>query len=265
MVNPGYLNTAGKQSPFWASFGTDPGGALVSDGYKYLRAGGAGVNYFKDSSDTRLFYVYNADNSSPDNSDFFTTDDKFDDYHGVYYGDRVAASAQNNQGTAGLGLGVLGGFDASVPLMTVAESYFLQSEAVLRGWTSGDALELLKSGVKSSYEYLYSRAGKSIASADAAADTYISLHVTAVDLKSIITQKWAALNGVNIFESWTEYRRTGFPNLNVLPLSKAPGLTTHIPTKLMYPTSEQNTNQVNYKAAVAKGNDPQSTKVFWMK
>ncbi|HXS59021.1 MAG TPA: SusD/RagB family nutrient-binding outer membrane lipoprotein [Hanamia sp.] len=265
MVNPGYLNTAGKQNPFWASYGTTPGGSLVSDGYNYLRAGGAAVNYFQDSSDTRLFYVYNADGSSPDNSDFFKINDNFNDYHGVYYGDRVTAAAQNNGGTAGLGLGVLGGYNASVPLMTAAESYFLQSEAALRGWISDDALSLLKTGVKSSYEFLYTRSGNSISNADAAAYIYDSVHVTKVDLKAIITQKWAALDGVNNFESWTEYRRTGFPTTAVLPLSKFPGNTRHIPTKLMYPTSEQNTNQDNYKAAVALGNDPQSTKVFWMK
>jgi hypothetical protein len=265
MVNPGYLNSAAKQNPFWASYGTDPGGSLVSDGYNYLRAGGAGVNFFQDSSDTRLFYVYNADNSSPDRADFFTIDDDFDHYHGVYYGDRAAATAQNNKGTAGLGLGVLGGFDASVPLMTAAESYFLQSEAALRKWTGDDALTLMQNGIKASYEFLYTRGGKSLADADAAADTYISLHATVVDLKAIITQKWAALDGVNNFEAWTEYRRTGYPNTTVLPLTKFPGNARHIPTKLMYPTSEANTNQDNYKAAVAQGNDPQSTKVFWMK
>lgn len=265
MVNPGYLNTAGKQNPFWASYGTTPGGSLVSDGYNYLRAGGAGVNFFKDSSDSRLFYVYAPDNSRPDNPDFFITDANPSDYHGVYYGDRTAASAQNNKGTAGIGHGVMSGFDASVPLMTAAESYFLQAEAAMRGWISGNAKTLMNSGITASYEYLYSQAGE--AGADAAAADYINNHKNMVaDLKTIITQKWAALDGVNCFEAWTEYRRTGFPSSNILPLTKAAGAgSVHIPTKLMYPTSEQNTNQSNYNAAVAKGNDPQATKIFWMK
>jgi hypothetical protein len=212
-----------------------------------------------------LFYVYNADNSSPDRADFFTVNDNFSDYHGVYYGDRVTAAAQGTKGTAGLGLGVLGGFDASVPLITAAESYFLQSEAALRGWTSDDAKTLLRNGITANYEFLYTRSGKSVADADAAATAYLVNHATSVNLQEIITQKWAALDGVNNFEAWTEYRRTGFPTTAVLPLTKFPGNTRHIPTKLMYPTSEQNTNQDNYKAAVAQGNDPQSTKVFWMK
>ncbi|MEO8721589.1 MAG: SusD/RagB family nutrient-binding outer membrane lipoprotein, partial [Ginsengibacter sp.] len=188
---------------------------------------------------------------------------KFGDYHGVFYGDRKAATDQQNQGTAGIGLGILSNFNASVPLMTAAESYFLQSEAALRGWTSGDDLALLKSGVRASFNYLYSRGDK--ADGEAAADVYISMHVTDVSLKAIILQKWVALNGNNMFEAWTEYRRTGIPGLDVLPLSKFAGLARHIPTKLMYPTSEQTTNQENYKAAIATGNDPQSSKVFWMK
>lgn len=265
LVNPGYLNSAGKQSPFWASYGVDPGGSLYSDGYNYLRGGGAAVNFYKDSNDARLFYVYAPDGSAPNNSDFFTVDSDPSHYHGVYYGDRTAASAQNNKGTVGLGHGILAGFDAAAPIMTAAESYFLQSEAALRGWTNGDALALLRSGVKASYEFYFTQGGSSVATADAAADTYLTNHVLSVDLNSIINQKWAALDGVNNFEAWTEYRRTGFPGPSVLPLTKFPGNTNHIPTKLMYPTSEANNNQDNYKAAVSQGNDPQNTKVFWMK
>jgi hypothetical protein len=264
LVNPGYLNTGGKQNPLWASYGTDPGGALVSDGFNYLRAGGAAVNFFQENNDKRLFYVYSPDNSGPDKSDFFTLSDDFDEFHGVFYGDRDAASDQGNSGTAGIGIGVMSGFDASVALMTAAESYFLQAEAALKGWTTDDALALYQSGITASYEFLYSRAGNG-GDADADAAAYIADNATSVDLEGIITQKWAALDGVNAFEAWCEYRRTGYPSSDILPLSVAPGLSRHMPTKLMYPTSEANTNQDNYKAAVAKGNDPQNTKVFWMK
>jgi hypothetical protein len=265
MVNPGYLNSAGKQNPIWASYGVDPGGSLYSDGYNYLRGGAAAVNFYKDNSDARLFYVYAPDNSAPNTSAFFQTDTNPDHYHGVYYGDRTAASAQNNKGTVGLGHGIMPGFDASVPIITAAESYLLQSEAAMRGWISGDATALLKQGVTASFEFYFTQGGSSVADADAAATEYLNNHPMTADLQTIITQKWAALDGVNNFEAWTEYRRTGYPTAAVLPLTKFPGNTRHIPTKLMYPTSEQNTNQDNYKAAVAQGNDPQSTKVFWMK
>jgi hypothetical protein len=278
LVNPGYMNTAGKQNPYWGSYGVDPGGSLYSDGFVYARAGGAAVNFFKSRNDPRLFYVYAPDQTQPDPADasqnitispntsyFFETDTNFAHYHGVLYGDRIAANAQGVKGTAGIGHGVMSGFDASVPLMTAAESYFLQAEAAFRGWTDEDAQELYEDGIFASFEYLYTAAGDNADDADDAADDYITANAGTVSIQNIITQKWAALAGINSFEAWTEYRRTGYPSESVLPLTKFPGNSRAIPTKLMYPTSEANTNQNNYKAAVAQGNDPQSTKVFWMK
>lgn len=265
LVNPGYLNTAGKQNPYWATNGVNPGGSLYTDGYKYQVAGGAGVAFFKGNSDPRLFFVYAPDGSDPSTAAFSVTDTLPAHYHGVYYGDRDAANAQKTQGTAGVGHGVMSKFNAPVPLMLASESYFLQAEAAFRGWTSGVAQVLYEDGITASFEYLYKTGGATVAAADKDAATYISVTAGTVSIQNIITQKWAALAGINSFEAWTEYRRTGFPSAMVLPLTKFPGNTRAIPTKLMYPTSEQNTNQDNYKAAVAKGNDPQSSKVFWMK
>lgn len=265
LVNPGYLNTAGKQNPYWGRYGVDPGGSLYSDGYNYARGGGAAVDFFKNNNDPRLYYVYAPDGSVPNSSDFFTTNTNPGDYHGVYYGDRNTATAQNNAGTVGIGHGVMSGPTASVPLMLAAESYFLQAEAAFRGWTNDDAQTLYDAGITASFEYLYTAGGNSVSEADAAATNYISDNAGTVSIQNIIDQKWAALAGINSFEAWNEYRRTGYPTAAILPLSKFPGNSRHIPTKLMFPTSEQNTNQDNYKAAVAQGNDPQSSKVFWMK
>ncbi len=267
-VNPGYLNSGGKQNPYWASYGVDPGGSLVSDGYNYLRAGGAAVEYFTSHNDPRLFYIYAPNGSAPNTSDYFDVDANFSNYDAAYYGDRTTASALGNGGSAGIGHGVMSGFDAPVPLMLAAESYFLQAEAVERGWMSGDAATLYNMGITASFEYLYTQGGDSQSAADAAAMTYYNqasiMYSSATGIKQIITQKWADLAGINSFEAWSEYRRTGFPDMSVLPLSKYVPLTRHIPTKLMYPNSEANTNAENYNAAVAKGNDPQNTKVFWM-
>lgn len=265
LVNPGYLNTAGKQNPYWASYGVDPGGSMYSDGFNFLRGGGAAVNFFKTRNDPRLYYVYAPDNSAPNTPAFSVVDTLSSHYHGVYYGDRDAASAQNNKGTVGIGHGVMASYKASVPLISAAESYFLQAEAAFRGWTSGNAQKLYESGITSSFEYLYTSGGSSKASADADAKAYIAANAGTVSIEHIITQKWASLAATNSFEAWTEYRRTSYPNASILPLTKFPGNTRNIPTKLMYPTSEANTNQDNYKAAVAKGNDPQSSKIFWMK
>ncbi len=264
LVQPGYVNTDGKQNPLWSSYGVSPGGSLYSDGFNYVKAGGAAFDFFGNQNDPRMFYVYAPDGVQPNTTDYFTTDTDPSDYHAVYYGDRTTASAQGTNGTAGVGHGIMSGPTASVPLMLAAESYFLQAEAAFRGWTSGDAQTLYEDGITASFEYLYTAAGESASSADADAADYISANAGTASLKNIIDQKWAALAGINPYEAWNEYRRTGFPDLSILPLSMYPANSRHIPTRLMFPTSEQNTNQDNYKAAVAQGNDPQSTKVFWM-
>ena len=38
--------------------------------------------------------------------------------------------------------------------MLAAESYFLQAEAALRGWITGDAKDLYQKGVEASFRYL---------------------------------------------------------------------------------------------------------------
>ena len=74
----------------------------------------------------------------------------------------------------------------------------------------------------------------------------------------IITQKWAACNAVDPLEAYGDYRRLGIPSN--LPVSIAPQNTqTHIPYRLIYPTSELSYNAAN----VPSGADINS-KIFWM-
>lgn len=267
-VNPGYLNTSGKQSPLWASFATDPGGSLYSDGYKFLRAGGAGLNFLKDNNDPRLFHIYAPKGGmSPDNADFFKTDTDPNNYLGVYYGDRPTATSVGTNGTSGLGNGVLRGYDAPIALISAAQSYFLQSEAALKGWLPGGdaaAKTLYQNGITASFKSL------NVANATTAAQTYYSQSKNLVGwdastnkLEAIITQKWISMAYTHSVEAWAEYRRTGFPSTAVLPLTKFSGYGRHIPTILWYPKSESDTNQENYKAAGGPNTDPQNQKVFW--
>jgi hypothetical protein len=269
-VNPGYLNSAGKQNPLWARYGIDPGGAQYSDGYKYLRAGGAGVDFLKSNNDLRLFKIYAPKGGmSPDNADFFELDDDPNNYVGIYYGDRPAATKASTNGTSGIGNGVLSGFDAPVALISAAQSYFLQSEATLKGWLDGGdakAKELYESGITASFETL------GVEDADDAAETYYSQAVDYVGwdaspnkLKAIITQKWISMAFTDPMEAWAEYRRTGYPSIDILPETKFPGYGRHMPTILWYPKSESDTNQENYKSAGGPTTDPQNQKLFWAK
>ena len=80
-------------------------------------------------------------------------------------------------------------------------------------------------------------------------------------IKTIITQKWAALNAYDPLESFSDWRRLKIPS--DLPVSIYPGNTaTHIPYRLIYPTSEYNYNSSNVNGEGTI--DPLSSKIFWM-
>jgi hypothetical protein len=132
---------------------------------------------------------------------------------------------------------------APVKLFSASEAYFLQAEAVARGWAPGDVNTLFKAGIKASFDAL----GLS----QAAYDTYIAtapdaqLGTTMTEMiKAIITQKYYAMNGTQGFEAWTEYRRTGYPNIIVKSAASSLG-TNELPARFIYPETEI-TNNSNF-------------------
>lgn len=132
----------------------------------------------------------------------------------------------------------------AVPFITAAESYFLQAEAVARGWTNGigDASELYAQGITASFDYL----GEDVAEVPAllAQDTVAyPVGVPVEDqVNQIITQKWLSFNGVQGFEAWTEYRRTGYPSF--IEPSEASTLGADlIPKRILYPNTESIRNE----------------------
>ncbi len=269
-VNPGYLNTAGKQTPLWAAYGVDPGGSLYSDGFKYIRAGGAGVKFLNDNNDPRLYYVYSpVGGVSPNQSEFYDLVDDNSKYLGVFYGDRATATSLGTNKVSGPGNGILSTYNAPVQLISAAQSYFLQSEATLIGWLPGGdaaAKALYQKGIAASF------ATDGVPDADAAAQTYysqvkdlVSWDASTNKQEAIITQKWISMAFFHPLEAWAEVRRTGFPNSTILPTTKFPGYSRHMPTIFWYPKSEQDTNSKNYNDAGGPNTDPQTQKVFWDK
>jgi len=147
-------------------------------------------------------------------------------------------------------------------VMTAAESFFLQAEAVQRNLLTSDktAQQLYEMGITESYKLL------GVTSALAAATDYytnggenVSWASSPNKIEAIVTQKWIALAGYNSFEAWTEYRRTGFPR--GIPLSTKAASSIK-PVRLLYPLSEYSNNAQN---ASAQGTISQYTsKIFWM-
>jgi len=89
-------------------------------------------------------------------------------------------------------------------------------------------------------------------------------------LESIISQKWVA-NYLQGIQGWSEFRRTGYPELKAPkdgyhPSAKVCNLV--VPNRRPYPTDESQLNAENYMEAVNQLVDPtgqQQTKMFWQK
>lgn len=154
-------------------------------------------------------------------------------------------------------------------ILSSAESFFLQAEAVQRGLLTSNltAQALYEAGITESFKLLaVVDADNSETTSAELAKAYYTSEVDNADwddstnkLEAILTQKWIALAGFNGFEAWTEYRRTNYPT--GIPLStKASGSVK--PVRLLYPLSEYSNNAQN---VTAQGTISQFTsKIFWM-
>ena len=241
-VNPGYLNSSGKMNPFWGS-NVNTAGTYTQTLY---RAGAFAIQFYKNNNDPRLGAFYSKNGSGQ--------------YVGNFFGDQGIP----NSGTSGIGSGVLKSYSQDAIIMSLAESDFLQAEAVLRGWINVGmtAQELYEAGVTASFEYLglsaadaqtyYSQAGNKNT-------TWSATSGFQEQLALIIRQKWAAETWINEFEPFNDYRRLHLPA--DVPLSTSPFSTGIFPARLMYPQREIS---VNSASVSAQGNVTPGTKVWWM-
>lgn len=233
-ANPGYVNDANKQNPFYGAFGKTVAGDPASNA-NATRATDYAIS--KLATDPRRSRIYSPAGSS---SNFI----------GI---------AQNNVGgpvsaaLSGIGPGILKSASQDGVIMLAAESLLLQAEAASKGYITGDAEALYNAGVQASFDYL--GAGSSAAYLV----DYPYPADTAFNLQAIIYQKWVALMGINGFETWIEYRRTGFPA--DLPVAPNQSASTTIPVRLLYPSSEYAANPNNVPTQTSSA--AFTSKVFW--
>ncbi len=157
-------------------------------------------------------------------------------------------------------------------LISAAEVSFIKAEAIQRGYASGDAKANYETGIRQAIENLYAinalsdyAPALSLNSADV--DTYLTQSGVSWDsntnkIELILTQKWLDYNYLQPEQSWTEIRRTGYPQLDFkedtsTDLAKVP------PTRLLYPSDEASSNAEHYKEV--EGEDNLTTKIFWDK
>ncbi|MGI6120604.1 MAG: SusD/RagB family nutrient-binding outer membrane lipoprotein [Desulfosporosinus sp.] len=255
-VQPKYGKDVGKQNPFWNSFKINDAGGLDN----FNRANNYFLHLLMDNNDIRYKYFY-SEASSPTNGE---------NYYGFDYGyagdDKSAAQSSDVAGTGPgaynpeRGLGIGKGPDMAQWFFTSFESLFLQAEAIQRGALSGDAKTTYETAVKESFSWL------KVIDVDQEVATYLSRPFANWNsegntdkLKLILTQKYISMCGINGLETWTDYRRTGIPNVP-LSVSDSRGSKV-IPLRLIYPQEEYQYNAAN---ATAEGTiDPQTSKIFW--
>ena len=237
-----YLNVGGNQNPLYAEgvgLGRTPN----------IVASSTAVNAMTANNDPRLKLVYTPNSSG----------NVISIPQGSFAIQPPVAPSLPNAITGARFSTATGATAAAAPVkfISASESYFLQAEAVARGWATGDVTTLFQAGIKASFDAL------GVTTADY--NTYIA---TAPDaqlpadvagrVRAIITQKYYAMNGFQGFEAWTEWRRTGYPNILVKSQASTLG-TSDLPARLLYPDTEI-TRNANFP-----GLKPITEKVWWDK
>lgn len=191
--------------------------------------------------------------------------------------------------------------DTPITIINAAEVKFLMAEGVLNGWNMGgaDARTLYEDGIKLSHEewgatmsadYLTNTNTRGAfidekAPADNAPNFSSQITVNWVDaagdkekqLSKIITQKWISMYPFNTVEAWTEWRRTGYPNLMPIISNQSAGVVKDITQengrdrggmrRLKFSSKDIQADPKNVKAAVAllEGPDTHATDLWWAK
>ncbi len=148
---------------------------------------------------------------------------------------------------------------APAVIMSYAEVLFDLSEAVSRGFITGDAADLYTKAVTASLaQYAIT---DSATVADYLAQTAVKYDAGNYK-KSVGEQKWIALFGQGL-EAFAEWRRLDYPQLTP---AVAGTLGGKMPVRLIYPGSEQSLNGVSYTNAVKdQGPDLLTTKLWFDK
>lgn len=151
---------------------------------------------------------------------------------------------------------------AKMPLLNYAQVLFMRAEAAKIGYEAGGdaaAAVFYLDAIKASMEQygVYTLAAYNAYIADPAV-----VYVAATGYRQIMTEKWVHMY-LNSWESWNDWRRTGFPILTPAQDAIDP---RGIPKRLGYPTTEAALNGTNYTAAVTAmgGTDDNYAKMWWL-
>ena len=242
------------------------------------------ISYLKGMTDSRLYvYALPTPASSEIGANGARPDPKLFQYEGELNGTGLFTNPNNSSPFGMLWMSIQYSPDLASPtapqgiIMSYSEVQFILAEAAELGYITGgstSAQTYYLNGIKDQFKYYASRIPgnyaasylKLKASDIMAPDSYFTQNAVAYagtsqqKLEKIWLQKWISLYMVG-FEAWSEWRRTGFPNIPVGPVG--PG---YIPRRCLYPADELRINDVNYKEATTwLGADDLKTHVWWDK
>lgn len=231
-ANPPYANSAGQQNPTWGFYVTVAGLPTSGGGADFWKGSAYAINWLTNHNDARLAAIY-----APG------SDGKFNG--------SVLGAVSNPPGSLGasIGPGILKSSNQSAILISAAESYFLQSEANLRGWLPGSALSNFNSGVQASFSFLGAGSSAGYIAQNDKMTNYGICTTFNEQLACIIRQKWISMDNITPVEAWGDYRRLKLPA--DIPLSISSYLDVSpaaVPIRILYPTTEYQTNVVNVNA-----------------
>ncbi len=146
------------------------------------------------------------------------------------------------------------------PILTAAHVSLARAEAAALGWTTENAQTLYEAGIRTSLQFwqVFNQATY---------DAYVKNPQIALsgtdDLDKIRLQRWLGFYP-NGYQGWSEWRRTGIPNLQ--PTVYAVNASKQIPRRFVYWLREANLNPENYrKASERLGGDTMDGRVWWDK
>lgn len=260
-----YGNSSSEGNPFWGTFFVDSRTDFaVNDRFIRLLKGDNGQFGY----DPRLQQMAAPLGVSVAdvNTNSYAPSDDLADYQGMPYAlpeDRL--SDNNTIAELSFASNQVISVDAPEYLMEYAEVEFILSE--VNGWSQAN----YEAGVRASMEKWNVETAK--------IDAYIA-NLPAANEENVITQKYIALYR-QPQEAWVEYRRTGFPDGDILLLPGETGLevdgtTTyvftplpdinHMPYRLRYPENESSLNDANRAEAASRlaNGDTMESKLWWM-
>ena len=246
-IQPGFSDASTRQNPFWGVYGFEPGGTTPYQNYNFFCANSFMITTLQSINDPRVGYFYAAT-------------------AGQYVGEVLGNN--NNLGTSPFGQGLLQSATMPALLFSASQSFFMQAEVASRfpGLIPGSVSTLYQQGVEESFRYLkvpnYKNAADTYISTSTSDSVNINITPAANQLQTILYQKWIAECGLDGLEAWSDWRRTGIPNLNniIAPDNYPVGL--QIPLQILYPQSEYSLNSANVNAQTTNG---LSIPPFWGK